>query len=563
MASRVLFGAAVIHVAALVACARPAVRATRPAALRQGERWKPDLSACPWVATRAMVELELAVAPDGAVFAAFARASEGAPVALQACIAQAVAGAAWAAAEEEYQAFFRVHCDRDQRGQRSFRGDDLGDADPLSAASGASPERTLAVAAWATPLERASALLSAGSAERAAELARGLVASAPTDAAAHALLSRALLDAGLDAGEARREAARAAELDPASALAQEALASACLAVRADDCALEAFARARKGRGQAQRARQQAALLAAIQRAARRLDAQEDEASLAARERALEAQAGLAEVAERVPPKSSGDHLVLESGGAALHVDDGGPRDRAAVVFLHGLGGSLDLWPWQLAHARRTRRAVAIDLRGHGQSSAARDGDYSLPSFAADVLAVLRRLGIERCALVGHAFGATVAAAVAAQDPGRIAALLLVDPLGDATRAPPADRQRLAAGPSAEAARKLLDVSWHALLRDGRPGTRLRVLRELYRAEPAMLGSALAGLARHSPADDLARFPGKVVALWTTANDEPFALPALLPALRAERVEGVSHWVMLDAPEVVDRLVDELAPPGAP
>nr|WP_277878439.1 alpha/beta fold hydrolase [Coleofasciculus sp. FACHB-SPT36] len=75
--------------------------------------------------------------------------------------------------------------------------------------------------------------------------------------------------------------------------------------------------------------------------------------------------------------------------------------------------SADLWDEQLAYAARTRRAIAIDLRGHGASSPPEDDDYSPASCAADLLAVLEALGLEHIALVGHSFGACVALAAAA------------------------------------------------------------------------------------------------------------------------------------------------------
>lgn len=57
----------------------------------------------------------------------------------------------------------------------------------------------------------------------------------------------------------------------------------------------------------------------------------------------------------------------------LSVDDGG-AGGIPVVLLHSFGGSSAQWAAQLEHLRKTRRAVAFDLRGHGLSDSPDDGD---------------------------------------------------------------------------------------------------------------------------------------------------------------------------------------------
>jgi pimeloyl-ACP methyl ester carboxylesterase len=61
---------------------------------------------------------------------------------------------------------------------------------------------------------------------------------------------------------------------------------------------------------------------------------------------------------------------------SLHVDEGG-TGGLPVVFVHSFSGSTVHWSEQLAHLRSERRAVALDLRGHGQSDPP-EGDDSPP-----------------------------------------------------------------------------------------------------------------------------------------------------------------------------------------
>src|SRR4029077_423900 len=91
----------------------------------------------------------------------------------------------------------------------------------------------------------------------------------------------------------------------------------------------------------------------------------------------------------------------------LYVRDGGEGEEVPIVFLHSLAGNGGQWALQLDHLRHRRRAVAIDLRGHGESDPADDGDYSIAGMAHDVAAVVDQLGLRRFVLAGHSLGSLV------------------------------------------------------------------------------------------------------------------------------------------------------------
>jgi len=66
------------------------------------------------------------------------------------------------------------------------------------------------------------------------------------------------------------------------------------------------------------------------------------------------------------------------------------------------------------------------MRGHGQSSLATDGDYAISRMAADVAAVLDAFGIGRAHFLGLSLGGCVAMQFAADYPGRVQRLVLVN-----------------------------------------------------------------------------------------------------------------------------------------
>ena len=55
----------------------------------------------------------------------------------------------------------------------------------------------------------------------------------------------------------------------------------------------------------------------------------------------------------------------------LRIDDGGPSGRTPIVFVHGNGASLTHWSEALVHVRASRRELALDLRGNGESQPVR------------------------------------------------------------------------------------------------------------------------------------------------------------------------------------------------
>jgi len=91
---------------------------------------------------------------------------------------------------------------------------------------------------------------------------------------------------------------------------------------------------------------------------------------------------------------------LELSDAALRYEEHG--EGPAVVFLHGFPLDRTVWRYQLGRLDGFRR-IALDLRGMG-ASAAPGGDYSMATYASDVLGLLDALGIRAAAFCGLSMG---------------------------------------------------------------------------------------------------------------------------------------------------------------
>lgn len=91
-------------------------------------------------------------------------------------------------------------------------------------------------------------------------------------------------------------------------------------------------------------------------------------------------------------------------GARLHVEETGPADAPALVFVHGWG--LDAGTWREARLMLAQRyrVIAFDLAGLGKSKGPRGGVYTLEGFADDLRSVVQDAAPRQAILVGHSIG---------------------------------------------------------------------------------------------------------------------------------------------------------------
>jgi len=114
---------------------------------------------------------------------------------------------------------------------------------------------------------------------------------------------------------------------------------------------------------------------------------------------------------------------VQADGVRLHVRVGGTGP--AVVLIHGFGDTGDMWSPLAAALAKDHRVVVPDLRGMGLSSIP-EGGYDKKTQAADIRAVLDKLGIDKADIVGHDIGTMVAYAYAARYPEKTTRLVVMD-----------------------------------------------------------------------------------------------------------------------------------------
>jgi pimeloyl-ACP methyl ester carboxylesterase len=110
-------------------------------------------------------------------------------------------------------------------------------------------------------------------------------------------------------------------------------------------------------------------------------------------------------------------------GVRLHYLIAGKGDP--VVLLHGFAESSHMWRPLIAKLADRHTVIAPDLRGFGQS-ATPEGGYTKAAMAQDIHALLKSLKYDHIRLVGHDIGLMVAYAYAAQYPGEVDRIVLME-----------------------------------------------------------------------------------------------------------------------------------------
>ena len=247
---------------------------------------------------------------------------------------------------------------------------------------------------------------------------------------------------------------------------------------------------------------------------------------------------------------------IETALGKVGLIEAGNGDGTPLVFLHGVGSDKSVWAPQPEHFGRTRRTIAFDYPGYGESQFRVDATRD--DFASAILAVLTALGIDKAHICGLSLGGVVAIAMHSAAPERCASLILADTFAAHPQGKAIYDRSIAASHDmrglAEARVGALLVSEDTALRRDVIETMSAIVPEAYR-----LGARAVWLAEQTESAAAIRTPTLILvgdqdALTPPALSEELA--ALVPHARLEVIEGASHLANLDKPEEFNRAVDD-------
>ena len=111
--------------------------------------------------------------------------------------------------------------------------------------------------------------------------------------------------------------------------------------------------------------------------------------------------------------------VADVNGIKMYYATYGTASDTPILMIHGGLAHADVWSSQIADLSKDHKVIVADTRGHGRST--NDGsNYSYTLLAADYLALLDKLGVEKVHLVGWSDGANIGYSISVSAPERLA-----------------------------------------------------------------------------------------------------------------------------------------------
>lgn len=243
-------------------------------------------------------------------------------------------------------------------------------------------------------------------------------------------------------------------------------------------------------------------------------------------------------------------IVHSAAGAIFYLARGnGPP----IIAIHGAAGASRQWGEQLPALGQYARVIAPDLPGHGRSTGA--PLHRIADGAAQIVALLDALGIERAVLLGHSMGGAIAQMLALHEKDRVRGLALV---GSAAQLPISDallHDITTNWPAA--ARNIVDLAY---ARGTDDAVKIRAAHDLARVDRSIAVGDYAACAAFDLRERLHEI--KVPVLTISGLDDGL-VPVWLSELTTNALPNgtlaivqAGHMPMIEQAEVVNRVLIE-------
>jgi 3-oxoadipate enol-lactonase len=250
--------------------------------------------------------------------------------------------------------------------------------------------------------------------------------------------------------------------------------------------------------------------------------------------------------------------VITSGGGGIGYEETGAGNSAPIVFLHGVGSDKSVWQPQLAHFGKSRRAVAFDYPGYGDSDPAPEGT-TRDDYASVLISAMHELGIDRAHICGLSLGGVVAIAIHHADGKRCVSLILADtfaihPQGGAIY----ERAMTASEDLRAMAEARVDM---LLAQPALPRIRREVVETMARIDPAAyrIGAQAVWLADQSERAKQIRIPTLVLVGdrdLITPPELSDELASLIQNAQVRAIKDAGHISNLEQPAEFNRALEQ-------
>lgn len=120
-------------------------------------------------------------------------------------------------------------------------------------------------------------------------------------------------------------------------------------------------------------------------------------------------------------------VFLSRDGVRLAHFETGPSNPQSppLVLINGWTGDHRIFTPQIIHFGKSRRVVAINLRGHGASDAP-EQQYTMAGFADDIAWQCTQLGLQKPLVIGHSLGGAIALELCGRHPNLASGIVMID-----------------------------------------------------------------------------------------------------------------------------------------
>ena len=250
--------------------------------------------------------------------------------------------------------------------------------------------------------------------------------------------------------------------------------------------------------------------------------------------------------------------VATAKGHEIGYVETGSGDATPIVFLHGVGSDKSVWHPQLDHFGKTRRVLAFDYPGYGDSDPVPQGT-TRDDYAVAILSAMDAIGVSKAPVCGLSLGGVVAIAMHHMARDRCASLILADTFAVHPEGRAIYERSLAGSANLSAmAQARVDL---VLAQPADPAVRREFIETMSRIDPAAYRVASEAVWL---ADQRARAGAINVPTLVIVGDQDLVTPLdlsnelvdLIPDARMQVVQGAGHLSNLEKPAEFNRLVED-------
>jgi 3-oxoadipate enol-lactonase len=239
-------------------------------------------------------------------------------------------------------------------------------------------------------------------------------------------------------------------------------------------------------------------------------------------------------------------------------------DGLPLVFLHGLGGTSNVWHAQRGGLSKFFKVVALDLPGSGRSDKT-DRQFTMERWVGQLAGLCDAAGLDKIVLVGHSMTTVLAQNFAAAHGKRLHGLVLCGPI---TELPPAGKDAFAQRAERVLSEGMIAVADAVLAGALTPATReanpalAGLVREMLLAnDPSCYAAQCHALRNGSARADQANIKCPTLILvgdqdGVTPLANARAIAAAVAGARVRIVPATAHLTMLERPELFNALLIE-------